>query len=132
MEFIRILLNELVQDNIKTKPSSNYHNIDNDNKTKREVFDEYNKFMKTREQSYIHDIFYFQTITTYTCFWVYKSYTCENLLEIPLLILEENEKFNLNELLENYFKIDEVTWEYKCWNCKKEKKTYKINPNMRC
>ncbi len=67
---------------------SKYHEINNNNKSKFEVCKEYDEFFKRRENSYIHELFYFQTITNYTCFCGYKSYTCKNLLEIPLIVNE--------------------------------------------
>ena len=45
-----------------------YHVINNNNKTKYEVYHEYEEFFKSRENSYIHELFYFQTISTYTFF----------------------------------------------------------------
>ena len=126
MEFIRLLLNELIEDNFDKESKSTYHDIDNNNKSKFELCKEYDKFFKSREHSYIHDIFYFQTITTYSCICGYNSYVCENLLEIPILLSEEKVNLKLEELLNCYFKEEKIPWDDKCWNCKK-KKTYKTN-----
>ena len=124
MEFIRILFDELIEDNKNTNTMTPYHIINNDNKSKYEVCQEYDEFFKSRENSYIHELFYFQTISTYTCFCGYKSYTCENLLEIPLIFNKKIESIGLKELLNNYFKKIKILWEYKCWDCKKKKKKH--------
>ena len=122
MEFIRILLNELIEDN-KTKDSiAKYYEINNNNKTKYEMYKEYTEFFNDREHSYIHDLFYFQVISTYKCTCGYKSYTCENLLEIPLNITEEKEDIYLNDLMKDLFTETEISWNNKCWQCKKKKK----------
>ena len=118
MEFLRKLLNELIDDNniIKVK----YHEIKNDNKSKYKVIEEYKDFFKKREDSYIHELFYFQILSTYTCSCKYESYTCENLLEIPIMLLKEKEILELKDLLNNYFEKTEIEWNTKCWKCKKK------------
>ena len=68
MEFIRILFDELIEDNKNTNTMAPYHVINNDNKSKYEKCQEYDEFFKSRENSYIHELFYIQTISTYTCF----------------------------------------------------------------
>ena len=108
MEFIRLLLKNLLDDNLDIKPKIQYHEIDNNNKTKEEICQEYNDFLSKREHIYIHDLFYFQTITTYSCICGYNSYTCENLLEIPLLLKDEKDNFTLKELLNNVFENDKI------------------------
>ena len=117
MEFISLLLRELVDDSSDVKSKTQYHEIDNNNKTKEEVCKEYNDFFNKREHTYIHDLFYFQTITTYSCICGYNSYTCENLLEIPLLLEEDN--LTLKKLLNNFFGNEEILQ-----MLKKEKKTF--------
>lgn len=124
MEFISLLLRELVDDSSDVKSKTQYHEIDNNNKTKEEVCNEYNDFFNKREHTYIHDLFYFQTITTYSCICGYNSYTCENLLEIPLLLEDEKDNLTLKELLNNFFGKEEIPWDEKCWKCKKKKKKH--------
>ena len=110
-----------MKDSFNIKSKTQYHEIDNNNnKTKEEVCQEYNDFFNKREHSYIHDLFYFLTITTYSCICRYNSYTCQNLLEIPLLLEEDN--LTLKKLLNNFFGNEEITWDEKCCKCKKKKK----------
>ena len=125
----RIFLNELILENINIQTRSSYQEIDNNNKTKLEISLEYNKFFNSREHTFIHDLFYFQTISTYTCICGYNSYSCENLLEIPLLFPEEKDNFTLEELLNQFFEEDQVQWEDKCWRCNKKKKSRLYNVN---
>ena len=103
MEFIRLFLKKLIEENNNVQEKSPYYEIDNENKTKFEISQEYNKFLKSKVHAFIHELFYFQTITTYSCICGYNSYACENLLEIPLLLPEEGEKFTLSELLTKFF-----------------------------
>lgn len=107
MKLLRILSNELIiENNIQIK--ADYHEIKNDNKNKYEVIKEYNEFFNHREHSFVHDLFNFQTITTYICRCKYKSFTCENLLEIPIIIPKEKVNLDLNILIENYFQKSEI------------------------
>ena len=76
-----------------------YYKIDNDNKNKFEISQEYNKIFKSREHIFMYALFYFITITTYSCICRYNSYVSENLLEIPLILLEEEDNFTFGELL---------------------------------
>ena len=104
MEFIRLFLKELIEENINAQKRLSYYEIDNENKTKFEISQEYNKFFKSWEPAFIHELFYFQTITTYSCICGYNSYACENLLEIPLLLPEEEYNFTVNELMAQFLK----------------------------
>ena len=124
MEFIRLFLKELIEENNNVQERSPYYEIDNENKTKFEISQEYNKFFKSREHAFIHELFYFQTITTYSCICGYNSYACENLLEIPLLLPEEVENFTLSELLTKFFEKNDILWNGKCWSCKKKKRRH--------
>ena len=85
IEFIRLFLNQLIKENINIKTRAAYHKIDNNNKTKIEISREYNKFFNSRDHTFIHDLFYFQIITTYSCICGYNSYANENVLKILLL-----------------------------------------------
>ena len=124
MEFIGLLLNDLIDDSLNIILKTKYHEINNNNKKKIEVCKEYNEFFSQREHTYIHDLFYFQAITTYCCNCGYNSYTCENLLEIPLLLQDEKDDLTLKELLNKFFESDEISWDDKCWKCKKKKKKH--------
>ena len=62
MEFIRLFLKELIEENNNVQERSAYYEFDNENKTKFEISQEYNKFFKNKEHAFIHELFYFQTI----------------------------------------------------------------------
>ena len=60
------------------------------------------------EHTFIHDLFYFQKLTTYTCGCRYESFTYENFLEIPIITLEEKDEIELKALIKNYFESSEI------------------------
>ena len=106
---MRLFLKKLIKENINAQARSPYYEIDNDNKTKFEISQKkYDKFLKSREHTFIHELFYFQTITTYSCICGYNSYACENLLEIPILLLEEGDNFTLSELLAQFYEENNI------------------------
>ena len=53
-EFTRLFLKELIEENNNVQERSPYYEIDNENKTKFEISQEYNKFFKSREHAFIH------------------------------------------------------------------------------
>ena len=60
MEFIRILFDELIEDNKNTNAMAPYHVINNDNKSKYEVCQEYDEFFKSRETRTFMNFFIFK------------------------------------------------------------------------
>ena len=58
MEFIRILLEDLSKENNINKKISSQRVINNAFKGKLKVYNEYKKFFKSREDSFVNNIFY--------------------------------------------------------------------------
>ena len=99
MEFIRILLEDLSTENNNNKNLPSHMIINNEYKGKVKVFKEFLKNFKSREDSFINNIFYLQLINKFICSWGYESYTVDNLIDIPLLLPNEGIEVDINPLL---------------------------------
>ena len=100
MEFIRLLLNDISFKKNRNKNIGYYRELNFQNNNKFILCSEYEKFYKSRENSFIVDIFYNLIINTFTCKCGYQTYTFEMMLDIPL-ILKYTDNNDLYDLLKN-------------------------------
>ena len=87
MEFIRILLNDISLENNINKYISPYREMAFQNNNKFIQCKEYeNYYYKSRENSFIVDLFYNIIINTFTCRFGNQTYSFEMILDIPLIL----------------------------------------------
>ena len=123
---MRILLNDIhLENNINDIPIP-YQELDDTNKKKQQLSEEYHNYFLNRENSFIVELFYSQQINTFICKCGYNTYSFEIYLDIPLLIANNNYENNLYDLLKEYVKILKIKWEKPCINCKKSCEHSKI------
>ena len=72
---------------------------------------EFDLNFKGREQSIITDLFYSQTITTFTCECKGAIYAFQKVLDFPLLLRKDIQKINIYELLKIYFQDEIIDFE---------------------
>ena len=129
-EFCRVLLEDLSTELNEVKNKKIYKTLtNNDTKTKIARDKEFFLNFKERESSIITEVFYSQIITTFTCECKSSIFSFQKLLDFPLL-LPNNPKVNIFDLLKIYFQNEIVEFERKCERCKKvlkHKKQIKIS-----
>ena len=126
IEFMRILLNDIHKENNINDTPIPYQELDDTNKTKQQLSEEYHNYFLNRENSFIVDLFYIQQINTFICKCGYNTYSFEKYLDIPLLIPNNRDENNIYDLLKEYIKIFKIKWEKPCINCKKSCEHSKI------
>ena len=130
IEFTRILLDDLSNENNISHNDNNYEELITKNKSIFELDKEYYLFYKKREDSFIIDLFYNQIINKFKCKCKYEKYSFEKIIDIPLIISKLLMSFTLENLLDFYFKDEELKWENECEKCGKKtvhKKITKIS-----
>ena len=134
-EFCRVLLEDMNKELNRVKGKPSYIELKTSNKSKKECDEEYDYIFKRRESSIIIDSFYGQLINIFTCKCNFKDYSFQKVLDLPLLFEGNSSYFTIYELLDNYFKDENIQFEAKCENCGKKtihKKEVKISrpPNI--
>ena len=125
-EFCRLLLDDMSRELNRVISLPKYEELDEKNKDKNEILKEFNELFKKREDSIIVDTFYLQIINTFECKCGYKTYSFENLLDIPLIFPEKykEKSIELYELIENYFNEEKINWNLICPGCNKKNITH--------
>ena len=125
-EFCRLLLDDMSRELNRVISLPKYEELDEKNKDKFEIFKDFNELFKKREDSIIVDTFYLQIINIFECKCGYKTYSFENLLDLPLLFPEKNNinKIELDELIQNYFNSENINWCLNCPGCNKKDVTH--------
>ena len=80
------------------KNISAYKELITEGKTKEEQNKEYHEFFISRENSIIIDLFYIQIINIFKCICGFESYSCQKLLDIPLLLPMKSREIDLLSL----------------------------------
>ena len=120
IEFLRTLLDDISKEVNINQNISAYKELKTEGKTKEEQSKDYHNFYISRENSIIVDIFYNQIINIFTCACGFESYSFQKLLDIPLLLPMKQFKVDLESLIKEYFKEEELDWSAKCEKCNKE------------
>ena len=130
-EFCRVFLEDISEELNIVKNKEVYKVLTNtDRKTKKKRDMEFDLNFKGREQSIITDLFYSQTITTFTCECKGAIYAFQKVLDFPLLLRKDIQKINIYELLKIYFQDEIIDFEKQCEKChkiSKHKKEIKIS-----
>ena len=117
-EFCRILLEDINSELNKIKGKKPYKELETKNKSKIQCNNEYNSLFKSREDSIVIDTFYGQIINIFNCTCNYKTYSFQNVLDLPLLIpRNETYSININKLLDLCFEGENIQFETKCEQC---------------
>ena len=120
-EFIRLLISDLSYEFNRVNINNKYEEfkIDNNN-NKKNLNDNFEKFIKKREDSIIVDMFYSQIINKFICECDYVSYNIEKIFDIPVLIPnDELLSYELENLIISYFRDDKIKFNTICANCSK-------------
>ncbi len=123
-EFCRLFLEDLSKELNKVEKTPPYIELKDKGKTKCEICQEYNTLFKRREDSIVVDTFYIQIVNIFKCTCNYESYSFENYLDLPLLVIENGKDQDLKLLLQNYFGKDKLEWTSTCEGCKLKGKTH--------
>ena len=119
-EFCRLLLEEISQELNTVKGTPKYKELNDKGKSKLELFKDYDKLYKDRENSIIVDTFYGQNINIFQCNCGYESYSFDKFLDIPLIFSDSTNVKKLTDLLDINYEDSELEWETKCDSCKKK------------
>ena len=137
-EFCRYLLEDISKELNTAENKNFYQEIKTTNKTKQEINKEFDEVFRKRENSIIVDTFYSQIINEFTCknakqHCGYKDYSCQKLLDFPLLFPEKksysyvsSSKYSLKDLLDYFFKPESIDFAVKCEGCGKKTEHEKI------
>ena len=120
IEFLRTLLDDISKEININKNISAYKELTTEGKTKEEQNKEYHEFFISRENSIIIDLFYTQIINIFKCDCNFESYSCQKLLDIPLLPPMKSRETDLISLIKEYLKEEIIEWGDECENCKKK------------
>jgi len=120
IEFLRTLLDDISKEININKNISAYKELTTEGKTKEEQNKEYHEFFISRENSIIIDLFYTQIINIFKCDCDFESYSCQKLLDIPLLLPMKSREIDLISLIKEYLKEEIIEWGNECENCKKK------------
>ena len=125
-EFCRLLLDDMSRELNRVISLPKYEELDEKNKDKNEILKEFNELFKKREDSIIVDTFYLQIVNIFECKCGHKTYSFENLLDIPLIFPEKHKEksIELYELIENYFNEEKINWNLICPGCNKKNITH--------
>ena len=130
-EFCRVFLEDINNELNEVKEKPSYRELRSNEKETKSIRDkEYFNNFKERENSIITDIFYSQIVNTFICECNNKIYSFQKILDFPLLLPDNVPKISINDLLKNYFKIEEIDFSEPCISCKKivkHKKEFKIS-----
>ena len=118
IEFLRTLLDDMSKEININKNISAYKELTTKGKTKEEQNKEYHEFFISRENSIIIDLFYIQTINIFKCNCGFESYSCQKLLDIPLLLPMKSRETDLLSLIKENLKEEIIDWGDECENCK--------------
>ena len=118
IEFLRTLLDDMSKELNINKNISAYKELVTEGKTKEEQNKEYHEFFIGRENSIIIDLFYTQIINIFKCECGFESYSCQKLLDIPLLLPMKSREIDLLSLIKEYLKEEIIDWSDECENCK--------------
>ena len=131
IEFLRTLLDDISKEININKNISAYKELTTKGKTKQEQNKEYHEFFISRENSIIINLFYTQIINIFKCNCGFESYSCQKLLDIPLLLPMKSRETDLLSLIKDYLKEEIIEWSDECENCKnknmKHQKTIKFS-----
>ena len=120
-EFCRSLLDDISKETNRVKNIPQYKEFNTSNKSKKVLDIEFDKFFREREDSIIVDIFYSQLATTYTCQKCnFTSFSFEKFLDLPLQFPQKapiGRPIDLNDMLNDHFKDEQIDWESKCEGC---------------
>ena len=72
------------------------------------------KLANDNEKSIITETFYPDFIIIYQCECKKELYTFQNMFDIPLLLPDKRDTTNLKQLLDDYFKVEYIDFEYIC------------------
>ena len=86
VEFIRILLSEINNENSLITKNFVYKEFEPLNKIISEIREEYNNFFLTKENSFIIQLFYIQLCNEFECKYGYKIYSVEKKLDISIYL----------------------------------------------
>ena len=117
-EFCRILLEDMNSELNTVKYKPKYKELDTRNKDKRTCDKEFDDLFRSRESSIVMDSFYGQIINIFTCTCEYQTYSFQKILDLPLLMGDNN---NIYDLLEEYFRDEKIMFETKCEKCGKKR-----------
>ena len=120
IEFLRTLLDDISKEININKNISAYKELTTEGKTKEEQNKEYHEFFISRENSIIIDLFYTQIINIFKCDCDFESYSCQKLLDIPLLLPMKSRETDLISLIKEYLKEEIIEWGKECEICKKK------------
>ena len=123
-EFCRLLLEEISQELNTVSGIPKYKELNDKGKSKLQLFKDYDKLYKDRENSIVVDTFYGQNINIFQCNCGYESYSFDKFLDIPLIFSDSSHVTKLTDLLDMNYEDSELDWETKCDSCKK-KQTHK-------
>ena len=118
-EFCRVLLEDMNSELNIIKHKPQYKELVTNGKDKQQCDREFDKLFRSRESSIVMDSFYGQIINIFTCACDYQTYSFQKILDLPLLIGDNN---NIYDLLDEYFTDETIKFETKCENCRKKKK----------
>ena len=103
-EFILFLLDDLSKEFNETKGLFTHRLLCNDdNKSKQSRYSEYINLCKEKEKSFISDLIFSTIIQSYICECSKEIYAFQNYMDLPLLLPDNLDRFNLIELLDNFF-----------------------------
>ena len=118
IEFLRTLFEDISLELNESKKIYIYKMLNNeDYLSKKLSYMEYLKLANDKEKSIITETFYPIFITIYQCECKKELYRFQNMFDIPLLLPDDRDSTNLKQLLDDYFKVDYIDFEYKCQKC---------------
>ena len=119
-EFCRILLEDMNSELNEVENPAPYKELTTVDKNKKECDKEFDEVFRKRENSLIMETFYGQIINIFRCKCGFETYSFQKILDLPLLLPEKSGSLKLTDLLDEYFKGENIQFGTKCEKCNKK------------
>ena len=119
-EFCRILLEDMNSELNEVENPAPYKELTTVGKNKKECDTEFDEVFRKRENSLIMQSFYGQIINIFRCKCGFETYSFQKILDLPLLLPEKTGSLKLTDLLDEYFKGENIQFGTKCEKCNKK------------
>ena len=127
IEFLRIIFNDLIKENNLNLIKAAYKELDSEGLDKKQLSIKYADYFRSREDSFINNLFYIQLINIYICNCGFETYSFQKLCDLPLLLPQGYKEIDLLTIIKYNFSDYVEDWIEICKGCKRKNISHKKN-----
>ena len=120
VEFLRIIFNDLIKENNLNLIKAAYKELDSEGLDKKQLSIKYADYFRSREDSFINNLFYIQLINIYICNCGFETYSFQKLCDLPLLLPQGYKEIDLLTIIKYNFSDYVEDWIEICKGCKRK------------